>query len=43
MIKDVKIIKKELINFREIDDVYQLAPNDRIKYITLKGNSGLFI
>ena len=42
MIKDINIIKKELSNFREINNVYQLIPNDRIKYITLQGKNESF-
>lgn len=42
MIKDINIIKKELINYIEITDVYDLTINDNIKYITLKDNSESF-
>ena len=40
--QDIKQIKKELIDFVEIELPYKLNPNCLIKYITLKDNNEFF-
>mgnify|MGYP001342291866 CR=1 FL=1 len=42
MIKDLNIIKKELKGYIEVDSVFSIKPNTRIKYITLKDNEESF-
>ena len=42
MITDIKIIKKELKNFSQIEFPYDIKRNCHVKYLTLKGNQEYF-
>ena len=42
MITNIKKIKEELINYEEIESIFDLKLNDNIKYITLKGDKESF-
>ena len=42
MITDINTIKNELIDYEEIESVYDLLPGMNVKYITIKGKNESF-
>ena len=42
MIKDINTIKKELIDYNQVEMPYKFKPNTRIKYITIENNEEYF-